>query len=75
MNCQQMKKPDDIRAIVKNSGLTLAKISELSGLPKETIGSWVHRQRNPGYYNLLAVLNACGYDLKLVKLESDKAAA
>lgn len=53
--------------IKRCSDASLIEISRESGVSYEQIRNWVKGKNEPNYGNLLAVLNACGCDLKFVK--------
>lgn len=45
----------------------LAEISKLSKIPASTIGNWRYKNSKPTLANAEKVLNALGYELKIVK--------
>jgi transcriptional regulator with XRE-family HTH domain len=44
-------------------------LAEKSGVTDQAIRGYKHGRNDPSFGNLLAILNAAGYDLKLVKKE------
>lgn len=63
-----MKPIEALKHVVANSGLTKTRIAEKAGKNKLFVNS-VFRGENPTANNTAALLNACGYNLCLIKPE------
>lgn len=58
---------DSIRTIIQDSGETLKKISEDSGVSHNTIARWLYGEtKQPRAASINAVLRALGYKLEVV---------
>jgi transcriptional regulator with XRE-family HTH domain len=58
---------DTVRTIVQDSGETLKKISEDSGVRAQTISKWLYGEtKQPKAASINAVLRALGYKLEVV---------
>jgi transcriptional regulator with XRE-family HTH domain len=63
---------DILLKMMRISGFTQAKLSEVSGIHINNIQSWMSGRRNPSYLNLIACINAMGFDLKFVEKSDEK---
>jgi len=63
---------EKIRVLMKENGLSFTKLSNLSGVPRETISSWLNRGSNPNIDALskIAVYFQCSVDF-LIGLEDE----
>jgi len=60
---------DDVRTAMRESGMTYREIHEASGVSISCIYQWLYgTTRCPTHAALMAVLRACGYDYKLVRM-------
>ena len=60
---------DQLRTAIEDSGLDLAKISELSDVSTSTMWNWFYGStRRPQHATVMAVTRAIGWDWKLVKV-------
>lgn len=58
---------DIVRTVIQDSGETMKKISEDSGVNKNTIAKWLYGEtRRPQAASMNAVLRALGYKLDIV---------
>lgn len=58
---------DTIRTVIADSGETLKKISENSGVSAQTISAWLYGEtKRPQAASMNAVLRALGYKLQVV---------
>ena len=55
----------EFRKTINNKGVRIT--AELSGIPLATIGNWVYAGNVPSIVNAEKVLNALGYELKIIK--------
>lgn len=53
----------------KRMNLTQNDLAELSGLNRVTLGSWERGRNEPKVGDFIKLLNAMGFDLKIVRYE------
>lgn len=56
--------------LMQHKGLTMAQLSETSGVASKTLKSWLYKLRSPTLTNFRAAANAMGYEIVLVPLGS-----
>jgi len=60
---------DESRTAIRDSGMSYSEVSEASGVSVSTLYHWFHGTTlRPSHAAHMAVIRACGYDYKLVKL-------
>jgi len=60
---------DESRTAVRDSGMSYREVSEASGVSVSTLYGWYHgKTLRPSHACHMAVLHACGYGYKLVRL-------
>lgn len=60
---------DEARTAVRDSGMSYAEVSEESGVSVSTLYGWFHGDtRSPSHECLMAVVRACGFDYKMVRM-------
>jgi len=65
---------DIVRTVVQDSGKTYAEIERDSGVSATTLWAWfAGATKRPQFATIMAVLRACGHDLKIGKLEESAA--
>ena len=60
-----------IREARLRAGLTQTELAERTGRERSVIARWEHGAVSPSVDNLLAIVEACGYDLPLVLIPRD----
>jgi len=55
----------EFRKMINNKGARMT--AELSKIPRATIGNWIYAGNVPSIVNAEKVLNALGYELKIIK--------
>jgi transcriptional regulator with XRE-family HTH domain len=59
---------DELRTLMKDTGLTVKEISEKSGLNHNTISRWINGDtRRPQYASVVAAVRAMGFDISIVQ--------
>jgi transcriptional regulator with XRE-family HTH domain len=58
-----------IREARVKAGLTQAQLAELLGRDRAQVARWEIRGQEPSFANVVAAIEACGYTLRLEKLE------
>lgn len=66
-----MRAADLIREARLRAGLTQDELSRLTGKPRSVIARWEHGAVQPGFDNMLEVIEACGFDLPLQLVSRD----
>jgi transcriptional regulator with XRE-family HTH domain len=66
-----MRAADLIREARLRAGLTQDELSRVSGKPRSVIARWEQGAVQPGFDNMLEVIQACGFDLPLVLVARD----
>jgi transcriptional regulator with XRE-family HTH domain len=66
-----MRAADLIREARLRAGLTQDELSRASGKPRSVIARWEQGAVQPGFDNMLDVIQACGFDLPLVLVARD----
>lgn len=64
-----MKLIGKVKGVILNSKLSFKKISDLSKVSNRTIEKWIYKGVMPSLDKAEKVLNALGYELKIVKKE------
>jgi hypothetical protein len=64
-----MYTPDLIKKMIGFRKVT--EISEVSGIPINSIHNWKHGKSEPSFFNLLCLANACGYRLHFEKVTDE----
>lgn len=60
---------EELIKLIKQSGLSIAKIAVLAGIKVGVLNNWLYTNARPTLHNATAVLNAIGYDLVAVRRE------
>jgi transcriptional regulator with XRE-family HTH domain len=68
-----MRGADLVREARLRAGLTQDELARRSGTPRSVIGRWEQGAVQPGFDNMLAVIEACGFDLPLQLVPRDTA--
>jgi transcriptional regulator with XRE-family HTH domain len=68
-----MRGADLIREARLRAGLTQAELSERSGTQRSVIARWEQGAVSPSFDNMLAVIEACGFELPLKLVPRDAA--
>ena len=66
-----MRAADLIREARLRAGLTQDELSRLTGKPRSVIARWEQGAVQPGFDNMLEVIEACGFDLPLQLVPRD----
>jgi transcriptional regulator with XRE-family HTH domain len=57
----------ELRRIRQSRGLSLKHVARAAGFSENDVSRWEHGQHVPSVLNFLAVINALGYEVRLVK--------
>ena len=68
-----MRGADLVREARLRAGLTQDELARRSGTPRSVIARWEQGAVQPGFDNMLAVIEACGFDLPLQLIPRDTA--
>ena len=68
-----MRGADLVREARLRAGLTQDELASRSGTPRSVIARWEQGAVQPGFDNMLAVIEACGFDLPLQLVPRDTA--
>jgi transcriptional regulator with XRE-family HTH domain len=68
-----MRGADLIREARLRAGLTQDELARQSGTPRSVIARWEQGAVQPGFDNMLDVIEACGFDLPLQLVPRDTA--
>ena len=66
-----MRAADLIREARLRAGLTQDELSRVSGRPRSVIARWEQGAVQPGFDNMLDVIQVCGFDLPLILVTRD----
>jgi transcriptional regulator with XRE-family HTH domain len=66
-----MRAADLVREARLRAGLTQDELSRISGTPRSVIARWEQGAVQPGFDNMLDVIQACGFDLPLIVVVRD----
>ena len=66
-----MRGADLIREARLRAGLTQDELARLAGTQRSLIGRWEQGAVQPGFDNMLEVIEACGFDLPLMLVPRD----
>jgi transcriptional regulator with XRE-family HTH domain len=66
-----MRGADLIREARLRAGLTQDELARLTGTQRSLIGRWEQGAVQPGFDNMLEVIEACGFDLPLMLVPRD----
>jgi transcriptional regulator with XRE-family HTH domain len=66
-----MRGADLIREARLRAGLTQAELSERSGTQRSVIARWEQGAVSPTFDNMLAIIEACGFELPLMLVARD----
>src|SRR5207245_1819954 len=67
----RMRSADLIREARLRAGLTQDELARRSGTPRSVIARWEQGAVQPGFDNMLAVIDACGFELPLQLVQRD----
>lgn len=60
---------EELRRILREKGMSQTGLSKMTNISKTTIRNWYHDYRSPSLDNAEFVLDALGYEIKIVKKE------
>lgn len=72
MNNTKCKSVSKLLDAIKNSNLTIAKISNKSGVKERTIMGWIYNGYIPSIENAEKVFNALGYEIAITKIAEEE---
>lgn len=64
---------DELRSIYEAQGLSEKIICKKAGISHSLLYKWMNKTHSPNVFSLNCVLQAMGYELKIVPMEKDDA--
>lgn len=65
MRIYKLKSKEELVLLIKQSPLSLRKISKATGVALSTIEKWVYKNAMPSLDNSILVLKALGYEIEI----------